>query len=146
MTVSPLIPPAADTGVARSRRKARGLAWLPAIAAGILLLLAGILWWQSSRYSDRYRVHALGRTVEVYSANSRLRVSFVNGIVPNPGDRRHFRQPNAGGRLVVAPLGFGFSVQPDLLEVTLGHWHIFSAALVVFVLALVARESRSSGE
>jgi len=119
--------------------------YLPACAAGVLLLLLCISWWQSSRYSDRYRFHLLGRTVETFSANSTVRISFVNGIVPNPGDRRHFRQRNAGGRLAVNPLAIRFRTQRDLFEVSLGHWHLFSAALAALVLTL-AREGGSRAE
>jgi hypothetical protein len=113
------------------------LRFLPALVVGVLLVLVGLAWWESSRYSDRYRVHLLGRTVETFSANSALRISFVDGIVPNQGGRRHFRQRNAGGRLAAAPLVPSFRAQAAIFEVTLGYWHLFAAAFVALGLALL---------
>lgn len=113
------------------------LRFLPALVAGALLVLVGFAWWESSRYSDRYRFHLLGRTVETFSTNSALRISFVDGIVPNQGGRRHFRQRNAGGRLAATPLLPSFRAQPAVFEVTLGYWHLFAATFAAFGLALL---------
>jgi len=110
------------------------------IAALCLLTLFG--WWQSSRYSERHLFYFNRLTVEVFSSNSLVRLSFVNGEVGQFGSRTFYKHPNARGKFMIRPLVPSLAKRPDMIDLTFGYWHLFILAVTGLGTAL-AREWRS---
>ena len=119
-----------------------------ALLGGVLLLVALSGWWHSSRYSERHLLHVGDRTIEVFSASSLLRVSFVNGTIPRLGGRTFYRQRTARGRFLLRPVTPSLRKGTGLFEVTLGYWHLAAAAGAFTIAAGIGegmRTRRSAG-
>lgn len=107
--------------------------WPGVIAASLLSSLVLVAWWNSSRYSERHLIYLGTRTVEVFSASSLLRVSFVNGHIANFGAKTFYRHPNPRGRMVLRPAVPEFRHEPGLWEVTMGYWHVVGVLFSITV-------------
>lgn len=90
----------------------------------ILLLAVCLGWWQSSRYSERRLFYLGNRTVEIFTASSLMRLSFIDGHVANLGRQLMYRHRNARGKMQLRPLAPTFQKEPAMIHVTLGFWHL----------------------
>lgn len=103
------------------RRFVAGWAWT--FFAGAVFASVVALWWNSSRWSERHIFPLAGRSVEVFSASSLLRLSFANGVIGG-GRQSGYRHRNARGRMDFEPLVPRFRAGHGLFEITLGYWHL----------------------
>lgn len=107
--------------------------WYGVVTVSVLLFLVLFCWWNSSRYSERHLIYVGKCTLEVFTASSLLRLSFVNGHIANFGTKRFYRHPNPRGRMELKPAVPTFRHQPNLWEVTMGYWHVVGVLGVVLV-------------
>lgn len=107
----------------------------PTLFLGGFFILVMLAWWHSSRYSERH-LHYFGkRSVEVFSASSLLRISFVNGHIGSPHPQRGYRQRNVSGKFAFRPTVPGFRVGAGIWEISLGYWHLGLMTLTGVIVA-----------
>lgn len=119
--------------------------WCGVMSVSFLLLLVLYFWWNSSRYSERHLIYLGNCTLEVFTASSLLRLSFVNGHIANLGAKRFYRHPNPRGKMELKPALLSFRHQPNLWEVTMGYWHV-AGLLVVALVGVGVFEFLKKGE
>ncbi|MCG8602285.1 MAG: hypothetical protein MI807_19225 [Verrucomicrobiales bacterium] len=122
--------------------------WFLTLIASVILLVTMLAWWSSSRWSERHIRYIGTRSVEIFSANSLIRISFANGHIGSPGQGgKHtgYRHRNVRGKFLMRPLSPSFRTNRGLWEVTFGYWHLGVIAVIACSAALWADWKRATG-
>ena len=112
----------------------RAFPWSMTVFMLGLLVVFG--WWNSSQYSDRGLLLVGERTVEVFSANSLLRFSLVDGRMVPFERNAFFRHRNAGGSMEFRPRVLSLKRGPGLWNFSMGYWHLLAVVGILLGLTV----------